>query len=102
MPECLQKLLSGHPSLDEYLRRWERAEADREAQRRKRKRNQKASEDATEEEDDSGSNEEEVPEMMANLSAVALDGMDESNSLELREDKRKMKEVEARQRATNT
>eukprot|EP00974_Lingulodinium_polyedra_P118243 11166381-Lingulodinium_polyedra.AAC.1 len=38
--------------------------------------------------DDSESNLEEVPEMMANLSAVAVDGVDPDNSKELEKDKR--------------
>ena len=49
--------------------------------------------------DDSESNHEEVPEMMANLSVVALDGMDPENSKELEKDKKNMQKAE-RQRAS--
>ena len=73
VPDCLRKLLSGHPSLDTYLRRWERAEAHRQAQAKKRAQRKKASLDDSGAEDDSGSNHEEVPEVMTHLSAVALD-----------------------------
>ena len=44
--------------------------------------------------DDSESNSDEVPEMMANLSVVALDGMDPDNSKELEKDKKNMQQAE--------
>ena len=44
--------------------------------------------------DDSESPPEEVPEMMANLSTVSLDGMDPDNSKELEKDKNNMQQAE--------
>ncbi len=48
--------------------------------------------------DDNESNPSEVPEMMANLSSVAFEGMDPDNSKELGKDMHKLQQVE-RQRA---
>ena len=50
--------------------------------------------------DDSESNPEEVPEMTANLSTVALEGMGPDNSKELEKDRKNLQQVE-RQWATH-
>ena len=57
---------------------------------RKRAKRRKAGLDGEEEvtEDDGQSNAEEVPDMIANLSAAALDGMDADNVKELEKEKR--------------
>lgn len=44
--------------------------------------------------DDSESNPEEVPEMIANLSTVALEGMDPDNSKELEMDRKNLQQAE--------
>ena len=50
--------------------------------------------------DDSESSPEEVPEMMANLSTVALEGMGPDNSKELENDRKHLQQGE-QQRATH-
>ena len=96
VPECLLKILTGYPESVrmEYMRRWEQAEVHRRDQAKKRARRKKASLSDAETMDDSDSNQEEVPEMMANLSTVALDGMDQDNSKELEKDKKRMLQFE--------
>ena len=101
VPECLQHILTDYPESlrKEYTRRWEQAEEYRQEQANKRAWRKKASPDNEETMDDSGSNIEEVPDMMANLSTVALDGMDQDHSTELEKDKKNMQQVK-RHRAT--
>ena len=83
--ERLQKVLHGYPEdmQNEYRQRWEEAEKARKEVAKKRALRSKARLDGEETEGDSESNAEEVPDMMANLSAAALDGMDADNSKEL-------------------
>eukprot|EP00974_Lingulodinium_polyedra_P122736 11184023-Lingulodinium_polyedra.AAC.1 len=82
---------------------WNQAEASRweQARKKKRARRKNARLNGEDPMDDSESNPEEVPEMTANLSAVALDGMDPDNSKELEKDKNNMQQV-GRQRATRS
>ena len=97
--ECLQHILKGRmESLCEYTRRWEQAEKARQGRAKKRARQKKARLNGEETMDDSESNPEAVPEMMANLSTVALDGMGPDNSKELEKNRKNMQQAE-RQRA---
>ena len=98
--ELLLKLLQGYPEnlQNEYSRRWEQAENARREQAKRRALRRKARLGGEQTEDDSDSNVDEVPGMMANLSAAALDGMDADNSKELEKEKKNMQQAE-RQRA---
>ena len=91
VPDLLQKVLDGYPEdvQNEYRRRWEEAEKARKEVAKKRALRSKARLDGEEPEGDSESNAEEVPDMMANLSAAALDGMDADNSKELEKRRRR-------------
>ena len=68
---------------EEYAHRWEQAEIAREELAKTCARQKKARLDGEETMGDSENNLEGVPKMMANLSMVALDGMDPDNSKEL-------------------
>ena len=98
--DLLQKLLHGYPEgvQNEYNRRWEEAEKARKELAKKRALRRKARLAGEDTENDSESNADEVPDMMANLSAAALDGMDADNSKELEKEKKNMQQAE-RQRA---
>jgi hypothetical protein len=98
--ECLQKILQDYPesSREEYVLRWKPVEAARWERAKKRARRKKARLNDEETMDVSESNPEEVPEMMANLSTVALEGMGPDNSKELEKDMKNLQQVE-RQRA---
>ena len=88
--ECLQKILQYYPESlrEEYVRRWMQSEAARWARATKRGRRKKARLNGEETMDDSESNPEEVPEMVTNLSTVALEGMGPDNSKELEKDRK--------------
>ena len=80
--ECLQKILQDYPESlrEEYVRRWKQAEAARRERAKKRANRKKARLNDEETMDDSECNPEEVPEMMANPSTVACEGMGPDNS----------------------
>ena len=96
--DLLQKVLDGYPEdmQNLYRQRWEEAEKARKELAKKRELRRKASLDGEETAGDSESNAEEVPDMMANLSAAALDGMDADNSKELEKEKKNMQEAKER------
>ena len=92
----LQKILQDYPESlrEEYVRRWKQAEAARRERAKKRARRKKASLNDEETMDDSESNPGGVPEMMANLSTVALEGIDPDNSKESETDRKNLQQVE--------
>ena len=96
--DLLQKVLDGYPEdvLDEYRRRWEEAETARKSAARKKALRRQARLDGQETEGDSESNAEEVPDMIANLSAAALEGMDADNSKELEKEKKNAQQAKER------
>ena len=100
--ECVQKILQDYPESlrEEYVRRWTQAEAARRERAKRRARRLKARLNGEDTIDDSESNPEEVPEMMANLSAMALEGVRPDSSKELEQDRKNLQQGD-RQRATH-